>query len=538
MTNKRLTNITLALFLIIALLLSIIPDIYRISITSKDTTFPLIHNNAPDYFYYLSLMHQGWEGKWFLTTRMTPEKFPSVLAQTFFALLGHIAKIAKISLPLTYFLSRIILGATLLLTIIFLAKKLFQKETSIITACLFAFFGTGFWTLTINKFLAFWTRLDPVLRTTYLPHHLLSTALAILSIIFLSKALDKKNVKKAILAGIFGLLSGLVYFATMINILGGVGIAIGLKLINNIYTFLLKTGDTREKLDILRTVINNITCFFYYFLLSFLSLAYLLYLAKTTFPWSTYNKAGEGFTFFFTLWEYVANLGPTFLLTLLGLPLILKKPSWLVFILFGWLAFPFFGIFKLNKMFPQFANVYFLEATSHIPAGILAVYGLKTIKKLLLKKLSFAIVILLFLYFIPPTIWSIKNESKRLSINAYNNYLPKEMIEGIKWLDYYTPKESIVLAGGYLGNIIPAYTHNRVVYGHPANTFNSAQKHADIIVFFSQKDKEAVLNILKKHKVSYVFFSLDTDPPKEEFIQYLNLEKIYENEKVKIFKVK
>lgn len=65
----------------------------------------------------------------------------------------------------------------------------------------------------------------------------------------------------------------------------------------------------------------------------------------------------------------------------------------------------------------------------------------------------------------------------------------------------------------------------------------SWQKKQEMLAFFSQKDTNQASEILKKYRVSYIFFSLDTDPTQDNFLQHLNLQKVYENSKVKIYKV-
>lgn len=516
-----------------ALIISIIPDFYRISITPAGKTYTLLHNHLTDYYYYLSLMRQGFEGNWLLTTRMTPETFQPVFAQTFFALLGNLARVFHVSLPVTYLVSRIVTGVILMLVVLLLVRKIFKNRYYRIFACLMVFFSTGFWTvssvsgkLSVNQFLTFWTRMDPILRTTYLPHHVISTALGILSIVLLSEALERSDLKKVIPAGICGFLAGFIYFASMINILGGVVIAF--------MTFLCVSFIKKQK-----GVPGKTFFFLIYFGISVLSFAYLLVLAKTTFPWSSYANAGERFTFGFFVSEYIGALGPALLLALLGIGTVIRGKSWLPKLLLGWAIFPFAGLLIINKIYWQFADIYYLEAASYIPLGILAVYGWKVLEQRIFHKIKGSAVIfavILILYFIPPLVFSFQKEISRYSPYLYNIYIPDEILAGIRWLDINTPAQSVVLAGGYFGSIIPAFTHNRVVYGHPASTFNAIEKMQDLLLFFSQKDKNLAGEILKKYGVSYVFYAADTDPPGNDFIKSLPLTEVFENNSVKIYK--
>lgn len=534
MPNKH--KAILLIFILLGLAISLIPDIYRLIITPKGTIFPLIHNHQEDYFYYLSLMRQGFEGNILLTTRMTPEHFSPALAQTFFAMLGGIARISGIGTPLIYFLARIIIGTGLLATIIFLAKKVYKDNNYIILASFLAIFSTGFWTLTTDKskalgviqYLTHWTKLDPVIRTTYLPHHLLSTILAILSIVELSRAYKSKSWQKGIAAGLLAALGGFIYFGTFINFLGALGILLMLLIVRN---FLLNKIKSLE--------IKSFSIFAIYILFASISFVYLFWLSKNEFPWSAYDRVGENFTLYLPFLHYIYSLGPTFILTLIGLPILFSRLTFLNGFLISWALFPFVGLFVLSKILWRYGNVFYLESSNYIPLGILSVYGLKQLYQVLGRKKIYAVLgmTLLVIYFIPPLSSSVVAESTRLAPYFYNQFIPKDIMSGMIWLDENTPKESVVLSGGYFGNIIPAFTHNRVVYGHPANTYNAGEKIADTNLFFGQKDLREDRDILRKYNVSYIFYAPDTSPPMADFISALPATIVFEKSGVKIYKV-
>lgn len=533
------------ILILLATIVSILPDIYHLLITPLETTFPLIHNYPEDYFGYISYMREGFEGKWLFISRFTPEQFRPTLVYTFYNFLGFMSRISHISLPWMYFLSRIILGITLAFTVLLLLKNIFFTKNKINIGLFFTLFATGFWTiapqslplspnanlLPINQFLSFWSRLDPVARTTFIPHHLLSTIFGLLSIYFLVAALKENNIKKATIAGILGLLSGFTFHSTMINILGGVTIGALLISIQKVKEF----GMNGIKFIIIQMKYHT-----FYFGLSIISIIYLYLISFSTFPWNNiyYNEIGSGSNFPVPFLDYVRALGPTLILTILGINRTLKTDNFLSKILLGWIIFPFIGLYLLAGFIPKYGNDLYLEATSYIPLGILSIYGLENIYSWIKKpKLLIVTLCLLILYFIPPTLSSIQKQMYLFQPNVYNLFIPNDIFSAIEWLDQNSPPESVVLAGGYFGNIIPAFSHNRVVYGHVKSTFMSWQKKQEMLAFFSQKDTNQASEILKKYRVSYIFFSLDTDPTQDNFLQHLNLQKVYENSKVKIYKV-
>lgn len=274
--------------------------------------------------------------------------------------------------------------------------------------------------------------------------------------------------------------------------------------------------------------------------MSVLSLIYLYYVSHTTFPWTNYDSLGIQYSFKLTLLDYTLALGPTFLLTLIGIKKIINNNSLLSKILLGWIITPFIGFFILVPLFPKYGNMIYLEATSYIPLGILAGYGIKKITNTLTNKKSvkLILILLLIIYFIPPLTSSLQKELHAFPTYVYNLYIPQDILTAINWLDQNSPSESVVLAGGYFGNIIPGFSHNRVVYGHKDATYSPNTKHNETLIFFSQQDITKAKLILSQYHVSYIFFSLDTDPPQNKFIKALNLHKVYENNNVKIFQVK
>lgn len=267
-----------------------------------------------------------------------------------------------------------------------------------------------------------------------------------------------------------------------------------------------------------------------YAALSGLSLIYLFYLSRTGFPWSGYNKIAEKFTFSFRLWEYILALGPFFILMLFGLKLIIRKLSILSLMLLGWAVFPIPGIPLFRFFLPDLGDVYFLETAAYIPIGILAGFGMMQLETIFTKGLKITgalIFIIIAIYSLIPFYFSIISQSRQWDTYPYNIYLPKEVMEAYKWLEKNSPDKSVVLAGGFLGNVLPAYTHNKVVYGHPANTYAPAQKMEDAYRVFSPRNDTDAPEILKKYSVSYLFYSRDTDAPRQELIEKWNFKKVF-----------
>ena len=515
-------------------LLSILPDLHHLRIASPGSTYPLLHNYVHDYYGYLSEMKDGYDGKWLVSYRGTAEHNRPIFIYTFFIVLGKFARILNLSLPLTYFIARIVFGIGLLLSSLWLISKIFKSHLLRLTALFLVAESSGFWKLgsdnnlfNVRQYIEFWTHYDPINRTTFLPHHLISHMFGVFTIGLVAEAIVNRKVWYAVLAGILGVLAAISYHGTMTNILGTWGIFLPFWLIF-----------TRNQT--LKKRLTSVYIFTVFAVFTSLSLLYMLSLAYTVWPWTINSDLAGRLSFNISFREYVGVLGPTFILSLIGIPIILKSPMLLPKFLLCWSLFPFLGIFYLTRIFPQWSNQPYMEATSYIPFAILSVFGLQSVSEIIprLKRLVYAVILLLLtIYFVPAHITSILRNIDARNPNMYTDYLPNNQMEGFVWLDKNTPEGSIVLAGGFTSAPLIAFTHNYVVYMDNVTTFRSGEKMSDLLLFFSQKNPIEGRAILQKYNIDYVFFSYDTDLPEDDFIKALPLTERFRKDRVVIYSV-
>jgi len=190
------------------------------------------------------------------------------------------------------------------------------------------------------------------------------------------------------------------------------------------------------------------------------------------------------------------------------------------------------------------ANVRYLASAHFIPVGILAASGLnlfaakisaltKMSKKFML---TLTIILLSSIYF-PAIFENLQSQIKAFTPYYYNQFLPKNLLSAFAWLNTNTPANSVVLSQGYMANLIPAYSHNKAVTGHPNFTYDFNGKNQEISKFFVQNDPQFSEKFLEKYKISYIFFAQDTPPVNPDFVNKLSLKKTYSNEYVSIFEV-
>lgn len=70
-----------------------------------------------DYHSYLARMWQGYRGEWQFRLLFTPEAHDGTYSQPFYIVLGHLARLAGLGLPLTYQVARVVFSFLMLLAV-------------------------------------------------------------------------------------------------------------------------------------------------------------------------------------------------------------------------------------------------------------------------------------------------------------------------------------------------------------------------------------------------------------------------------------
>ena len=297
--TKQAEYIFVSILILLTVTLSISQTILYAIKTPPGHTFLFIHNFIEDYYYYLHLMRQGWEGHVIATSWMTPEVYPGAVVNVFFLLLGHLARMFHIGIPVMYLLARISGGAVLLVLVYVLIQKIFPKDRAKrIGAFLLVIFGKYWWGWeiggpTVSLLAHQWTELDPIFRWSYIPHHLWSKVGMVVLIILLIK--PKKNImylfSMSVLTALTGLINPVVY-ATLLPLI------------------CLWAG-----LEFLRDKGNRKNVWFYlpWICIVLPALAVGLYhrnLSMTLFPWTSYAVWEKTLEYAVTITDYTVSLGP------------------------------------------------------------------------------------------------------------------------------------------------------------------------------------------------------------------------------------
>lgn len=523
---------------IVGVIVSMSQTILDVVATPAGTTFPVVHNYAQDYYYYLHLMRQGFDGAWLATSRLTPEVFPSQFINPFFLGLGHLSRIANITLAQTYLMARI-MGAFSLIALSYLLALFVYPKSSIkpayagrrIVALILVIFGSFWWGWgahgpTVPSLVHLWTELDPMVRLSFIPHHLWAKVFMLATFLLILRTLGNtvrwKWVALIALGTAFAGFSSPVVLVTMIPTL-------------TLLTVFIVVGGFMEK--------KHITWLRFMPLVTSIIVGTLVALYHRrvelgVFPWTSYKPWEDAVRFSIRPIDYVQSLGPTFVLFLFAL-----KPLWpsragklvLAWAISGWII-----AFGVGRFLPLW-NIRFLEGYQFIPIAIGASEGLMMLSSRFNKlfRFQYSLVILLLALMVHTgggIIASINEHYQYLANDLRNTmiYVPVTTMEALAFLGKQTPSEAVVLAPFDIGSMIPAYSSLRVVGGHNLMTLNASEKRAFIDQFYSLTNPDAISNQLHRYPIVYLWRPTYVTYPYETIAE---ITKIFDNGVVTIYRV-
>ncbi|MBI3577113.1 hypothetical protein HY086_03705 [Candidatus Gottesmanbacteria bacterium] len=465
--KKYREYILVSFIIVLAVLTSISQTLLYLFQTPSGHTFLFAHNFLEDYYYYLHLMRQGWEGYWLATSWMTPEKFLPAFVNTWFLFLGHLAKFLNVSLPLMYFFSRIAGGVTLLLLSYVLIQKIFSNSLiKRIVALLFVSFSTYWWGWsnggpTVAPLVHQWTELDPLFRTSFVPHHLWAKVFMVAAFFLI---LRRKTFFLLALVFFMGLTNPVVYVTYLPIIL------------------------------LWRTRWHFIAISF--FVAGAIGL-YDHYLELHIFPWSSYLPWEQTVRYPVSLVAYLQSLGPTFPLFLVALGWLWKKGS-VGRLLIAWVAVGFLNIFVVSK-FVTLSNSRYLGGYQFIPLAIGAVEGIWRFARPVFR----ATLAFLLLGYFSVGLWASWKEHVGYVEQNKNNiqiYVPNDLLDAFRFIENNTPKDAVIAAPYEISTMIPALTGRRVVAGHQLMTYQAQTKRIELEKILSGQ--------MKKYNTTYVLIPI------------------------------
>ncbi len=510
------TMLMVILLISVTLLVSISQTILYAWNTPPGTVFPLVHNFIEDYYQYLDIMRQGYDGWWVATSRLTPEAYPRMVVSVFLLTLGHIARVLHVSLPAAYTGARVG-GGIVLMTLVYQFIRITFPQSFFrrLTALCFVLFGTSVWGWgpdgpAVAPLTHAWTELDPILRWTFVPHHLWAKIGMVGTFIFL---LGRR--RSFILNSLFFILivfmgfTNPVVYATFVPTL-------------LIYMVLTAWRQSRLSFESIMPAVAIVV--------SGGVLLYHRYLQTNIFPWTSYLLWEQTLLYKVNPFDYAVSLGPTLVLFVLAIPTIWRLGR-VGSLYLAWAGSSWFMLYVAGPFLP-ITPERFLGGYQFIPLGIGAAEGVWILASqgIALRSyfsprpslafargglMKFVLVSAFLLYSAIGLSASLREHAGYVAANSNNPqvYVPKDLMAALGYLSQNGNAEDVVMAPYEISTMIPAFTGKRVVAGHVLFTKDVATKRSRITEFFATRDPSAASRIASLYMVRWVLSNASWIPP-------------------------
>lgn len=521
--------IAFAVFLIgMAILPTVIP--YFTKPKTRDYTF--MEGFSDDYIGYVSYVKAAMYGRNYAVIRSLPSagQQPTTI-HLLYILIGKIGKLAGFSPMIAYHVARVILGLSYVLTVYFLFKVLLKKNAKALACTIVAFFASSIsWFIPVqgkleyfsHSFVTFSTNL--VLRAMSRPHY--DGANILFIVISWMVIFNSVTGIRTILMTILSFVLGIVHAPSAIIMLITFAITYGIKVL---------TGKmTRE----------------WYVKFMFVSIGLgmgllLSYVGTQHYPWRQVYVTWGGIPLD-QLPSYLIAFGPILWFGYAGLVMgafrhRFKDPYLYFFI---WTSVQFALFFYFHK-FLKAENVRFIQAyVCIVPLtfGYANILEIITVKKpRIIWYAGMAVLVLLsisqYVFNLNQMIFHGNTNFKEYSAFVFPSV---NMVAAYRFLDNYTPKESVVLAYFEAAHNILIYSHNFVIGNRQGWSVDGQQEmlaKRDQILG-GVMEKEEMISFFKQYKVQYVYGGYQ-ESFSDVFTKYKDIfDPVYSNSEVTIYKVK
>ena len=528
--NSRIikTILTHILFLTFLLFIAFAPLVKQIANTPKGTFYTRWHGEFPDYYLYLSFIHQG-RTEWKLTSTYTTEEKKTTYIHLFYLVAGKLGKLTSLpdidiyyisiffSLLLFYFMSFQLIKILIppiyrwfTMGIIFFASPPPPLTLPFINISI----GTGGW-----------TKMDLYSRLTHVPHHFAAIALSLASAYFLIRFYKERKIRFAmfcsltqILTALFFIIPSLLFFISSLIIFP--------------YFLALKRLKSKK---------INIHLFlgFVFILMSSIISFVFVYKQLSMAGWSGWEYQHfrpERWPYLFSI--FVSSYGILLLFFPFAILLIYKKFRFEYLFIFVSTILPpilyllsYWGIVPITK-------IRFMYSVPYVYAGIFSALGLIYILESFGKSKKPLIIGLTLVLYITNITWGLYSYylPKFIPLKPFQNiYIPEKYLLITNYLSINTPKFSNLLSKYSSAAFIPALTNTKVFAGHPFAYFEHPEKKEILESIYSGKmSTEDFLSVIKKYNLEYVLWE-----EKELPAQYKNiLTEAFKVDNLTIYKVK
>jgi len=478
-----------ALWICAILALSVLPYLAAWLAAPDGLTFGGILYNPLDGNSYLAKMRQGWQGDWLFHLPFTEEPHEGAFIFTFYLLLGHLARVLNLSLPLVFHLARLAASAFMMAMFWRLLGRFFADAAERKRAFLLVAVGAGFGWLFPTAEPLFPDLWIPEAFTFYSvlsnPHFPLAVAL-MAGVAEMALAVPQgegcraRTSRPYVWAGVCGLALAVVQPFAVPVIIAVLGAFVVLQVTRRL--------PWRPAFGMLLAAMVPA--------LPVLAYDWWVYGHNPALAaWSAQNVTASP-----PAWHWLVAYGLLALLACAGVytairrsPSPLDLPALWLFVAAAGMYVPF----ALQRRFSMGLQ---------IPVGVLAAAGLGALTAkaragirrwafaLMLGVASLSAATLLML----GIVGGMSGEPRL--------FLANDEAVALAELRGQSGGQGVVLASPELSAFVPAWAGNPVVYGHPYETIRAEQKKAEVERFFGDADEGYRSRFLTEHGVEYLIF--------------------------------
>jgi hypothetical protein len=547
-------------FTTLILTLNIIPMILQTRHSKPDLVFSLVHNNIQDFYFYQSIMNQGANGAWLISDPYTTEPHQTSFIFAYFAWAGKLSRLFSVPYAYLYHFFRFLSGFLLFFFVYRLIKKLAIPYPRL--AFLFFVFASPLLhqkvengITTFVPYMNWWTGMDAIRRSAYLPHHMIGALLLVLILLLLLSFWEKIKLKTFLTMIVLGISMSFIHTPSMLILLMILPPTLFINFFSNQITLkghnlVIKTHFPKLKKYLLLLA---------YWLIGLLALLLMVSQTNKGFPWSQYLDWEKNLQFRLES-ELIGALGILTPFALVGLVKSLISRKFSSILIACWLVIPFLLIPFATKL--NISNIRLIQGVPYLPLAILAVMGtdciiqfLKTLsiklylshnsmhearnsrqiqdlnfknsKYLKILRLSsisifgfrifqplvtlnywlIGLLILLFTINTLPTLkWSMRDQIAEYWYFYRNVYLQKNLFPAFSFINKNYPPKTKTLSTFYTGNYLPAFTNTISFIGHFGYTYNLVEKQTLMEKFLGNiMSEQEAKNFLLNNKINLVF---------------------------------
>lgn len=504
------------------LLFSLAPTFYEIGRRNDlqpNRYFELVHNFYTDYNFYLSRIRQGREGAWTVTEKYTSEPHNGSYLHILYLFMGKVSAFVRVPWPSsgdTYHVGRIVAAVVLLGMMAHAAKSTFSRfRWQIIGFFLAATAGT--WPILVyhanewrlGGYMPWWTIMDVLQRTTFVPHMLFGQA----CIVFLLIAMTSERVMGRpgnwIFLGLIAFMTGIVFPPALLFLAAVFVVYIAIDIT------LATPWKKRQEWRVWR--VTKVLGPVLIAVVSAPSLVFLT-LALSVYPWKRIVDYALTHPQPFVLWDYVRAMGPMLPIGIVGIILVLLQKARHLYLFVAWVI-AWAVLIVAFQYIPQESPLRFTEMLPHVPLGILGAYVVSRLWDRF-GKLRPALVILLAMYgclilFQLYSSWRWQKEFIDHKIRAtlplvptgsYVMYPLKDMYDIMIYIQDHTQRTDVILTGTTIGNYLPVYAGNTAFVGH-AGTVAAEEKEQFVREFYQGKvSSDVARDFIRQNNIALVVF--------------------------------